>query len=508
MPNTNSPAEIRQDQDQSSHDAPSSANVLRYALRGIGSFSFFIAAVLVAKAVWTCRDRIADPDLWWHLRNAKWTVEHHKPPVLDTYTFTVAGASWLDHSWLSELFFYGSYHTLGLRGIFVLFTFTVAILSIGMFALAKQETEDPLAAGVIAIFCGLLAMAAYTPRPQMFGWLCFLGIYAILVRFRRLGRAPLWAVPVLFCLWVNCHPGWPFGFVVFGIIVASGFIRNGIGPITVAPWSASEKKNLAITFVLSIVAVLVNPFGYRLLYYPFELAFRQKLTVGLVEEWGSVNFGDTRGIYVLILLAAIFLMALISQKRWRVDEVVLVLFALYAGLSHIRLLLPAAVVLTPILAPRLGRISSYVAGHERRVLNSFFFAIICGFIVFAFPSERKLNNEINAYFPQRAVGYLKTHPIEGKMFNWYEWGGYLEWNLPNVPAFIDGRTDFFEGHAVLGDYLRIAGLADSDVLLRDYEISFVLIPSNTPLAYVLSDSPHWKATYDDGQSVIYQNTGQ
>jgi hypothetical protein len=361
---------------------------------------------------------------------------------------------------------------------------------------------------VVAIFCGMLAMAAYTPRPQMFGWLCFLGIYAILLRFRKLGKAPLWLIPVLFCLWVNCHPGWPFGFVVLAIIVASGFMRHGIGPIMVAPWSAIEKRKLILTFVLSGAALLINPYGYRLLYYPFELALRQKLTVGLVEEWGSVNFNDPRGIYVFILLAAIFLMALFSSKRWRVDEVVLTLFVLYGGLAHIRLLLPAAVVLAPILAPRLGRISSHVPDQERRILNSIFVAIVIGFIVWALPSRQMLNTQIRDYFPERAVNFLKSHPIEGKMFNWYEWGGYLEWNLPSVPVFIDGRTDFFEGHAVLGDYLRIAGLADSDVILRQYEISFVLIPRETPLSYLLSTSPHWKSVYDDQQSVIYQSTGQ
>jgi hypothetical protein len=473
-----------------------------------GSFSSFIAAVLVAKAVWTCRDRIAEPDLWWHLRNAAWTFAHHKPPALDTYTFTLAGFSWLDHSWLSELVLYGAYHTWGLRGIFVIFAVVVSALSLGMFALSKEETSDPLAAGVVTIFCGLLAMTAYTPRPQLFGWLCFLGIYAILRRFRSLGHAPLWLIPLLFCLWINSHPGWPFGFVVFAIVGASGFLANDVGPVAVSHWQSAQWRNLTLTFVVSGLALLLNPYGYKLLYYPFDLAFHEKLTVGLVEEWGSVNFGDVRGVYVFIMLATIFLMAVFSSRKWRLDDVALIIFVLYAGLSHIRLLLPAAIVLAPILAPRLGKISSHVVGHERRVLNSVFVAIIVVIILVAFPSEGKLNNDIDAYFPARAVSYLKNHPIPGKIFNWYEWGGYLEWSLPQVPVFIDSRTDFFEGHAVLGDYLRIAGTADSDVILRQYEISYVLIPSETPLAYVLSTNARWQEAYNDHQCVIYQRTGE
>jgi hypothetical protein len=479
----------------------------RLLLDSTTSFSAFIASILIAKALWTCRDRIADPDLWWHLRNAKFTIENHRPPVFDTYTFTVANAPWLDHSWLSELIFYGSFH-FGLTGIFVLFALCVAALSVGMLAMCLQETDDPLAAGTVTIFCGLLAMSAYTPRPQLFGWICFLGIYAILLRFRKLGHAPLWAIPILFCLWINSHPGWPFGIAVFLIIGTSGFLSHDFGPIAVVPWSKREQRQLIVTFLCSCLALLVNPYGYKLLYYPFDLAMREKLTVGLVEEWGSVNFDDQRGIYVFILLAALFLMAVWASRRWRIDEIVLTIFVLYGGLAHIRFLLPAALVLAPILAPRLGRISSHVAGHERRVLNAVCISIVVGFMIWAFPSRETLRAHIRGYFPERAVDYLKSHPVQGNLFNWYEWGGYLEWNLPGVPVFIDGRTDFFEGHAVLADYLRIAGLADSDVLLRDYKIRFVLIPSNTPLSYVLSTSPHWKATYDDDQSVIYQNTDQ
>lgn len=480
----------------------------RSVLDLFSSFSAFIAAILIAKAVWTCRDRIADPDLWWHLRNARFALQNHHLPLFDTYTHTVAGAPWIDHSWLSELVFYGAFHGLGLYGIFLLFTLCVAILSLGMFSMCLRETDDPLAAGLVTIFCGLLAMAAYTPRPQLIGWICFLGIYAMLVQIRRTGKSPLWLVPILFCLWINCHPGWPYGIVVFVIIAGSGFLPRDIGPLAAPRWSSDQQRKIITTFAASCFALLVNPYGYKLWYYPFDLATREKLTVGLVQEWGSVNFQEPRGIYVFILLAAIFLLALFSTKRWRVDEVALTLFVLYGGLAHIRLLLPAALVLAPILAPRVGRISSHAPGQERRVLNTVFIAIVAGFTIWVLPSRQILDDQIRNYFPERAVATLKAHPIQGKIFNWYEWGGYLEWNLPNVPVFIDGRTDFFEGHAVLGDYLKIAGVADADVLLRDYEISYALIPANGPLSYALATSPHWKSVYDDGQSAIYQSTGE
>jgi hypothetical protein len=49
---------------------------------------------------------LADPDIWWHLRNAQMLVQsghfiHH-----DTWTFTVAGQPWINFEWLAELPFY------------------------------------------------------------------------------------------------------------------------------------------------------------------------------------------------------------------------------------------------------------------------------------------------------------------------------------------------------------------------------------------------------------------
>src|SRR5437667_11019184 len=94
------------------------------------SFPSAILAILVGKAFWTCRERIVDTDLWWHLRNAHYMVTHTRFPAIDSYSHTAAGSAWIDHSWLSELIYYFAYRVAGLRGIFVVFTIAVAVLSV------------------------------------------------------------------------------------------------------------------------------------------------------------------------------------------------------------------------------------------------------------------------------------------------------------------------------------------------------------------------------------------
>ena len=61
------------------------------------------------------------------------------------------------------------------------------------------------------------------------------------------------------------------------------------------PWSPSQIRKLVVTGLASAAALFVNPFGARLVFYPFDLAFRQKLNISHVAEWVSVDFHDMRG---------------------------------------------------------------------------------------------------------------------------------------------------------------------------------------------------------------------
>lgn len=468
------------------------------------SFPAAILAILVGKVFWTCRERIVDTDLGWHLRNGQFVVTNRSLPSHDLYSFTAAGSSWLDHSWLSEVFYYTAYGKLGLQGIFVVFILAVASLLVTVFLLSLKRAEDPLSAAVATIFGGLLAMVGFTPRAQNFGWLCFVGIFAIVLIYRDRRRAPLWLVPILFWVWINCHGGWPFGLAIFAIVFGSGLIRSDVGGLLTDPWTRTEIRRLAITFAVSLIALFANPYGYRLVLYPVDMIFRQKLNVGLGGEWASVDFNDSRGVFVMIVLGAVFVMALMPRRRWRIDEVLLIAFALFCGLKHIRFLIASGIVLPPVLAPQLGRLSSYDGTHERRVLNAVIIFVVACMLLFAFPTTQHLQAELDNFFPAGAVHYLSEHPQQGNMFNQYEWGGYLEWKLPQVKTFIDSRTDIFEYKDVLRDYVAISTMNQTDGLLLSYNVEYILYPADSPLAHFLSQDPKWQCIFQDGQAVIYR----
>ena len=475
--------------------------VLNFA-RWISSFPGMLVAILVAKVFWTCRDRIADPDLWWHLKNAQYLLTTGHFPNVDHYSFTAAGSPWLNHEWLSELFYYWAYQAWGLHGIFLVFTAALIVIMVTLFQLALKDSGEPFAAAIATIGGGLMAMVGFSPRTQLFGWLCFLGIYVILLRLRAGRRAPLWLIPILFCLWINCHGSWALGVAVYCIVVACGLVRRDIGHLAAAPWSREDLRRLSLTGAFSVVALTITPFGYRLLAYPFDMAFRQNVNVANVGEWASVDFNDPRGHQILIILAVILFLAFAGRHRWRLDAAVLTAFVLFCGLSHIRFLLFAGIVLPPLLAAQFGRISSYDPRHERRWINTLFVAVAAAFVFFGFPTDGMFRRQLADFFPVDSIAFLQAHPQPGRLFNSYEMGGYLEWHLPGVPVFIDSRTDIFEYKGVLQDYLSITGVSRSQELLDHYGVTTVLYPKDAPLTYLLTSNAHWQPVYEGAHSIV------
>ena len=62
------------------------------------------------------------------------------------------------------------------------------------------------------------------------------------------------------------------------------------------------------------------------------------------------------------------------------------------------------------------------------------------------------------------------------MFNYYDWGGYLEFELANVRTFIDTRVDMFEMQGVLRDYLQITSINNSEELYVPIYDAVLVVP--------------------------------
>jgi hypothetical protein len=479
----------------------------KYASRPFFSFHSALAALLAMWVYFFCGKSVADPDVWWHIKNAQYLLTQHKFLRVDMYSFTVFGTPWMDHEWLSEIPFYLVWRAAGLYGLYLFYWLLVEGVIAGMFYLAYKASGNVKSAFVASAFATVLAVVNFGPRNILFGWAYLILLLLIMLKYRREGNAPLWVIPLLFCLWVNSHGSWLIGFIVFGIIIGSGLVNGTWGKIEAIRWSPRQVKELIATAVGSLAALFVNPYSYRLVYYPFDLGFRQKLNIEHVEEWMSVNFHEPRGKVVIILLFAILLTALWHRGRWQLEEVGLMFFGLYAGLTYVRFLFLTAILITPVLARRLD-LPPYRAEIDKPLLNAGIIALLLTILLTRLPTQAILENDLMRKEPVGALAFLEREAKGARVFNNYVWGGYMILNNPSIRPFIDSRTDIFEYYGILKDYLDVTAMQKSLEILDRHQIRYVLFPEGDPLSYLLSKAANWKTVYKDGVSVVFEKISQ
>lgn len=450
---------------------------------------------------------IADPDIWWHLKNGQIVLEQHHWIRFDTYSFSVTGTRWIDSEWLSEVIYFIAWKIARLRGIFFLYAITTESLMMGVLWLSYQASGSIKAAFLATSVAVFLAVVNFGPRTILFGWVCLVVLMTILWQYLRKGAAPLWAIPIIFALWINLHGSWLIGLVVYGIVVSCGFLSGVAGRVVATRWTAIQVRALLLTSLAIPPALMLNPYGYRAVLYPFDMAYRQKLNIANVEEWASIDFHQLRGKIVLALLLGLLSLALTRRKQWMLAELALVLFAFYTSLTYVRFLFLAGILIAPILARHLDFVPPYKKEADRSWLNATIFAALCAVMLYRLPSEHALAKDLNKKLPSGAVHFLQAHPGE-RTVNHYMYGGYLIWSTPAVPTFIDSRTDIFEYHGILQDYLDLIRLKDSLDVLDKYHAHFVLFPKSDPLSYLLRHNASWKVAYEDDQADVFERVAR
>jgi hypothetical protein len=174
----------------------------------------------------------------------------------------------------------------------------------------------------------------------------------------------------------------------------------------------------------------------------------------------------------------------------------------------------AAVVLSPILAEtRFGRRSAAILARlskpytgARGRANAVLAVVLIVFgvsVALLRVSPPAQAAEISRVLPVKAVAWLDEHPQGTRMFNRYEWGGYIGQHRPQQLVFMDGRADVY-GDQLLRMYVSIIGLEGNPQVLFDrYRIDYAVFPPDTPLAGWFDTSGQWRRVYSDATTAIW-----
>ena len=456
-----------------------------------------------------------DTDVWWHIRAGADTIDHWVIRK-DTFSFTKAGASWIDHSWGAEVIMNLVFRAAGYGGLTLL---TGLLALTGGIFVYRMSAGGTYIRALAVVLASVTASIFWSPRPQMFSYALTGAVLFILYLRRHRGIDVLWALPALMLLWANLHGAFAIGFILMAATIVGDALEN------VAPLDDRRRldwrsvKKLCLVSLVSLGAVCVNPYGPRILAVPFETAGSS--FARLIEEWQPPDLHKA-GFWPFAVVLVLLLVSLgASRKRLGWTDGILCSAATLLALSAGRNVATFAVVVTPVLSYHLAAALAdrgwtvkpmQRASRPIAALNLMLIVLVLGIaatrVVEPFYGRALSAAERNE-LPVDAVEYLREHGTRGNLFNAYEWGGYLIYALPEVPVFVDGRSDLYGGNFLYDPYLVTAsGGPRWQQQLEHYDIGTVLVRTYSGLSTVLRDSGGWRVAYEDGLATVFEPKNQ
>jgi hypothetical protein len=458
----------------------------------------------------------ADSDTWWHLRAGQTMAETKTILTTDIFSHTKAGSAWINHSWLAQLFWYGLSALGGWPGLGL----GLALIVTAAFWLVWQQSEGNLYVKAFAIILGAIASSlVWAARPQMVSFFFAALVAFLLNRFKRGGGTLLPWLPLIVLVWVNSHGGFAIAFILlicYGMGEAFNALTRRPGKDT-QTLSRSAWKQLLLTTLICLAVVAVNPYTWQMWLYPFR-------TVGIgvlrdfIAEWQSPDFHQP--IVQPFLAMLLLLLASIARSNRKVDWTDLALVGGWTTLSlfAVRNVAIFAVVCTPVLIRYASlaleaQFGPLTIGRKRRLSRPFYLfnwglliLIILGAIgqTVTTLSPAAIEKAEAERFPAEAVAFIQQTQPPGPIFNSYNIGGYLMYQLwPDYPVFVDGRTDLYDDD-FLRTYLQtVNALPGWQTHLDQYSIKMIVTEKHIPLAFTLQNEPDWDKIFEDDQTLIF-----
>lgn len=470
------------------------------------SFPAFLGALLVAANFGIDRALRLDPDTWWHLKYGEIILQTGRWPTVDTWSFTVHGMPRVAYEWGGEVLVALAYRMGGLRGMDMLLIILTSGLTLLVYYFAWLRCRNAYAAFFSTFALLPIAALFFTLRPQLMGYIFLVLTLILLERFRQDEQKTLWVLPLIFLLWVNTHGSFALGFMVLGLYWLSGLVDFSSGGLHAVRWRPEQRLHMEVVGLLSVAVLPLTPYGTKVAAVPLNVATSLPLNFADIVEWQPLTTNFWQAKLLLVFLAGFVIAQVTLRLRYRLEEMVLFLLVVYLTFVHMRFAILFAIVFAPLAASIFVRWAPiYNSKLDKFAVNATLMFAVASAVVMFLPPQSTLQKNISRDFPVQAVRYLREHPIPGRMFNDYKFGGYLVWApVPQEKVFIDGRGDIYEEAWVFSNYSDIVGLKpDAFALLESYRINFCLISPTGALATLLTESNDWKEIYKDQLSAIF-----
>ena len=489
------------------------------------SVSDLLFVALLASLLFTSLSMklLGDAGIGWHIRTGQLILKTHEIPRVDPFSSQIR-KPWVAWEWLYDVIVGRLEASTGLNGVVWFIAVVIAAVFASLFGQLVKRGTDFLVAFVLTLLAMAASMIHFLARPHVVSWLFVLVWFWILNSTEsalQKSNRPLWWLPVLMLIWVNIHGGFLLGFVLLGIFwigtawtwlhLKEARIEESFQKIA----AARRVRELTFVGLLSVVASLVNPYGWYLHEHIYSY-LTNRFFMDHIEEFQSPNFHGIaqRCFLVLLLIAVAALVA--NGRKLRASEVLLVLFIVYAGLYASRNIPVSSIFLVLIIGPIIPSFTAPLSGRMEKVdsrMRGYLWPVVATLVALTIvingtnASSARL---MDAHFdPQRmpvqAVDFIEHANIAGPILSPDIWGGYLIYRLyPRNKVVIDDRHDFY-GEPFLRSYLTTMHVEPGWEDFLKGRSCFVL-PRKAPLTAILNRTPEWKPIYTDDVASVFSRS--
>ncbi len=445
---------------------------------------------------------LSSVDLAYHLRAGAEILDNRAIPVIDTWTFTVAGAPWTDQQWGAQVILAAVYRVAGWTGLALLRATLVAIIVGCLFEIGRRRGLGMRRAALLALAAFLVAAVALGLRPQLLGMALFASVL-LLVSDRQRHPGRLWVIPVLVMAWANVHGSFLLGPLVLGLAWLEDLQQR-----------AGRPHRILLVAIVATLAAFVTPFGPAVWGYAVGLSTNPEVALR-IEEWRPTALRDVSGLlYFGSVLAIVVLIARRARTApWPTLAWLGTFFLIgaYAARGVAWWALAAVVAVAGLLADSAGKPDGPepAATPLSRRLNAVIAGLAIVVAVGLLPVWRPIDPRLDApagvvsSAPPGITATLRDLALPGdRLFNPQEWGSWFEFALPDLPVAIDSRIELYPGE-VWRDYDRVlAGMDGWEDRLTSWGVTIAVMASRDQAMADRLARLGWRSVYSDDDGSI------
>ena len=474
-------------------------------------------------------------DLGRHLTNGREILAAlpRRSAVFDTnyYSYTETNYPFINHHWfygvLSDLIYrLGGF--VGLELINTLIELTAIMVMLSGAAYLYRSKQRWWLVAITAFMVLPLVTYRLEIRPESISFLLAAVFYLVLVAFHRSRLRWRWLLMILLplqILWVNTHIFWIFSFLITGSFLLADLVTGR--------WP--KVRQLMIVMTLLLLASLINPFTWKLILFPWLIL--RHYGYQIVENqplWFMwQRFHRPIDIYMFLLTFFIGLASLFDcfSQRWRCLRpawLVMVVF-LFTSWWMNRFIPFFGLFLIPVLLSWFSAFYQFCRQKKHFWLNltnkwwSISIFSLLGFMLLILMIISGLflppaTNVRLGLLPQteRLAQFIKTNRVSGPIFNNYDLGGYLIFNLyPKEKVFVDNRPEAYSADFLQKTYVQAQQSTKVwRALLEKYQFQSIIFyrldqtPWAQPFLIERLKDKDWRPIYVDNYTLVLVRNNQ